>query len=149
MRDRVDQLLKVGCFALGALVLFQVGRAVMRNNPLERVNIPAVPTLDAGTNAPVNATNAATATLTRPTGPTGLINAANGTNAPLATNLSASATLTNTPKPATNFAAAVESKGTNAAPRSNRPPVPPDMAMMGMPGAPKKLSELSLGLLTK
>ena len=48
MRDRVDQLLKIGCFALGALVLFQVGRAVMRNNPLERVSIPAVPTLDAG-----------------------------------------------------------------------------------------------------
>jgi len=164
MRDRVDQLLKIGCFALGALVLFQVGRAVMRNNPLERVSIPAVPTLDAGTNAvaaatnaapvkvaagvsatnaasgtnaPVTATNAVAVSPTGQTGPTSLTSLTSPTNALPATNFTASAAPTNFPKPATNLAAAV----TNA-PHSNRPPVPPAMAMMGMPGAPMKPSEL-------
>jgi hypothetical protein len=49
-----EPLLKIVCLLLAALLLFQVVRLVIRNNPLERLKVPELPTLQAdgkGTNA--------------------------------------------------------------------------------------------------
>jgi hypothetical protein len=47
MRERSDQILKVTCLALGALLLFQFARFALRGNPLARVKVPAAPSLAA------------------------------------------------------------------------------------------------------
>jgi hypothetical protein len=49
-----EPLLKFVCLLLAALLLFQVVRLVIRNNPLERLQVPELPTLQAdekGTNS--------------------------------------------------------------------------------------------------
>lgn len=55
MRDRIEKILKLACLALGALLAFQATRAVIRSNPLAKVNIPQVPSLPTETNAPGSA----------------------------------------------------------------------------------------------
>ena len=52
MLERSEPVLKVICAALAALLLFQVVRLVVRNDPLAHLNIPALPTLPPDTNAP-------------------------------------------------------------------------------------------------
>ena len=56
MLERSLPVLRVICVALAALLLFQVGRLVVGRNPLEHLNIPAVPTLPPDTNAPAGGT---------------------------------------------------------------------------------------------
>jgi hypothetical protein len=56
MLERLEPVLKAICLALAALVLFQVARLVVRNDPLAHLNIPALPTLPPDTNAPVGGT---------------------------------------------------------------------------------------------
>lgn len=51
MRDPLPKLLKPACIVLAALFAMQIGRIVMRSNPLSGVEIPAVPTLTNSTNA--------------------------------------------------------------------------------------------------
>jgi hypothetical protein len=66
-----EPLLKFACLLLTALLLFQLARLVFRNNPLERLQVPELPTLQAageGTNvaaglaAGMKGTNAVTST---------------------------------------------------------------------------------------
>jgi len=45
MRDRTEQILRLICFALGALILFDILRAGYRANPFARLRLPPVPTL--------------------------------------------------------------------------------------------------------
>ena len=56
MRERMGQILKLLCFALAAVLLYQLVQTARRVNPLAGVNIPALPRLASDTNAP--ATNA-------------------------------------------------------------------------------------------
>ena len=58
MRERTGQILKIACFALAALLLYQLVRTALRINPLSRVTIPALPTLASDTNAPTIGTPA-------------------------------------------------------------------------------------------
>jgi len=51
MRERAEQILKIVCFALAALLLAQVVRVSLRLNPLHGVAMPDVPSLPADTNA--------------------------------------------------------------------------------------------------
>ena len=51
MRKHLEKILRLTCFALGALLIFQVARAIIRGNPLAKVTIPEVPTLPVETNA--------------------------------------------------------------------------------------------------
>jgi hypothetical protein len=52
MRERLGQILKIACFVLAALVLYQLASIVLRVNPLRKVAIPALPALAASTNTP-------------------------------------------------------------------------------------------------
>jgi hypothetical protein len=52
MRDRSEQILRLACLVLAALVLAEICHAILRVNPLKGVAVPAVPTLV--TNAVVN-----------------------------------------------------------------------------------------------
>lgn len=63
MRERTGLILKLACFALAALLFYQLVQAVLRANPLGRVAIPALPTLASSTNAPT--TGAPTSGLSR------------------------------------------------------------------------------------
>jgi hypothetical protein len=59
MRDQVQRILKLACIALGALLIFQVVRVAVQNNPLAKISIPEVPTLSSDdTNAPAAAAGA-------------------------------------------------------------------------------------------
>jgi len=51
MREHAEKILKMVCWVLVALLLFQLARALVRNHPFARVTIPAVPTLTPATNA--------------------------------------------------------------------------------------------------
>jgi hypothetical protein len=51
MRERAEKALKIICWLLVAVLLFQLVRAIVRNHPFAHVTIPAVPTLSSGTNA--------------------------------------------------------------------------------------------------
>jgi hypothetical protein len=53
MRDHTEQILRLICFALGALILFDILRAGYRANPFARLRLPPVPTLQ--TNAVTDA----------------------------------------------------------------------------------------------
>lgn len=53
MRERTGQFLKFACYALAALLIYQLVQTALRVNPLRRVVIPALPTLASDTNAPV------------------------------------------------------------------------------------------------
>ena len=50
MRNHIERALRIGCIALGAILLFQVVRTALHSNPLAKVAIPAVPTLVGDTN---------------------------------------------------------------------------------------------------
>lgn len=96
MREHAEKILRIVCWVLVALLLLQLGRAMVRSHPFARVTIPAVPTLTPATNAAPSA---------GPNGPmSGLVAVAAGTNH--------SALGTNRPgvKPGTNVS------GTNLAP---------------------------------
>jgi hypothetical protein len=118
LRERAEPILKIVCFLLAALVIFQLAGIVVRWNPFRGVVVPALPTLTANTNSPAvgaRATNLAVA-------------AGKGTNgAPLSpgTNLVAagansSSILQNVPANAgANSALQVMALKTNAAAESN------------------------------
>lgn len=46
MRDRSEQILRLLCWVLVALVVVQLVHAVFRGNPLAHVTVPAIPTLE-------------------------------------------------------------------------------------------------------
>ena len=52
MREHAEKILKITSCVLVALLLFQLVRALVRNDPFGHVIIPAVPTLAAATNGP-------------------------------------------------------------------------------------------------
>ena len=58
MRKHLEKFLRLTCLALGALLIFQAARAIIRSNPLAKVNIPEVPTLATETNELASAKNA-------------------------------------------------------------------------------------------
>lgn len=66
MRNRLDNVLKILCVGLAALLAVQCVRAVIRGNPLSKVRIPQVPSLASDTNAPTPAGGANTALSTSP-----------------------------------------------------------------------------------
>ncbi len=105
MRERTEQILKIACFALAALLLYQLVRAVIRSNPLANVSIPELPSLAANTNAPAGTktTNAVAADLAK-----------KGTNAPAkgATNAPANVSTNASTNASTNVSTNVS---TNAA----------------------------------
>jgi hypothetical protein len=59
MLERSQLMLKVTCLALALVLVFQLGRLVVRSNPLAHVTFPALPSLPPETNAPAggSATN--------------------------------------------------------------------------------------------
>jgi hypothetical protein len=61
MRERSESIMRMVCVALGALLLFQVVRVLVRHDPLAHLSIPALPTLSATVDAPTesNRTNVA------------------------------------------------------------------------------------------
>jgi hypothetical protein len=64
LRERAEPILKIVCFLLAALVIFQLAGIVVRWNPFRGVVVPALPTLTANTNSPAvgaRATNLAVA----------------------------------------------------------------------------------------
>lgn len=63
MRKHSEKTLRLFCLALGALLLFQVVRLVVRKNPLAGLSIPALPTFTVATDPPAGGkgTNAASA----------------------------------------------------------------------------------------
>jgi len=54
MRDRGEQVLRIVCLGLAALLLYQLVKVALRVNPLRGVAIPALPALASDTNAPAN-----------------------------------------------------------------------------------------------
>lgn len=52
MRERMGLILKLACYVLAALLVYQLAKTALRLNPLSRVTIPALPTLASETNAP-------------------------------------------------------------------------------------------------
>jgi hypothetical protein len=54
MRERSEQILRLLCVGLLALVLTEVVIRIHKSNPLARLNIPALPTLAEATNSPSN-----------------------------------------------------------------------------------------------
>jgi hypothetical protein len=108
MLERTGKILRIACFVLAALMLYQLVRVSLRGSLLARVTIPALPTLASDTNAPTavgGGTNAPKPTAkgtNAPGGPAGT-NAPASTSAPAAgTNLAAAAQPAAT---ATNLAA--------------------------------------------
>src|SRR5262245_28087755 len=109
MRERLDQILKIACFALAALVVFQGARAVVRNNPFSRVSVPEVPTLAAATNAPAAGTNVSAMNGTNATKAANRTNAMSGTNVVSGTNAASGTNVANTTNGSVNVS------GTNIA----------------------------------
>jgi len=91
MRDRSEQVLRLACVVLGALLVFQIARIVARRNPLAHLQIPTLPTLAAAdTHTGAKATNAApVADSTKKS-----TNAVRGATAPKDTNSAAPASTT-------------------------------------------------------
>jgi len=52
-------ILKLACYVLAALLFYQLVQTAFRINPLARVKIPALPTLDSETNSPAGAPSTA------------------------------------------------------------------------------------------
>lgn len=94
MRERAESGLKLLCGVLVACLIFQLVRAIMRNNPFAHVTIPAVPVLATSeTNAPAGAAhNGPPGTNVPPAGGTNLVRG--GTNQ-MGTNLVINAHSTN------------------------------------------------------
>jgi hypothetical protein len=173
MRERAERILRIVCYALAALLLYQVARDVIRSNPLAGARIPELPTLAGDTNAPAApATNAAPRDVAKKG-----TNAANaeiakaGTNAPPIAPAKAE---TNAAAPVVAVAPIVVPDASGETPKPPKPPVSsekggtnlvaeksstkadtnavarppsrprPDMAAMGGPSGPgKKPAELS------
>ena len=59
MLKRFERPLRIACIVLGALVLFQLGRLAFRNNPLDQLKIPPLPTIstNASTQSGTHSTN--------------------------------------------------------------------------------------------
>jgi hypothetical protein len=89
MLDRSERILKIVCFGLAALLLFQIYRAAIKDNPLANLTIPAVPTLAGTTNNAATAqTNSAAAS-----GGTNSAAASGGTNVAARKELAAGTTI--------------------------------------------------------
>jgi hypothetical protein len=52
MRERAEQILRIACLILAALVLYQLAGIALRINPFHGVSVPALPALAAATNSP-------------------------------------------------------------------------------------------------
>ena len=52
MFERAELVLRIVCMGLATLLLYQLAHLALRGDPLARLNIPAVPSLAASTNAP-------------------------------------------------------------------------------------------------
>jgi hypothetical protein len=111
MRNHIEKALRIGCIALGALLLFQVVRTALHSNLLAKVSIPNVPTLGGDTNT---STTASAKNTNAPA-----VKA--GTNAAVAAVAKVGAT--NVP-PATNKVALTNMVATTD---SNKPPVIPSV----------------------
>lgn len=55
MRNRAEQILRIACLVLAALLLYQLAGVCLRINPLRGVIVPALPSLTVGTNSPADA----------------------------------------------------------------------------------------------
>ena len=153
MFDRFERPLKIICLALAALLAWQLGRLILRGDPLANLKIPALPALPESTNEPAKLarkeTNAAPAKKTGDHGTnanTGAT-AANSTNVVTGTNLTAKST--NAPaagdKGPTNASSGptnggLQKSGPSEGRRGPPPGISPEaMARMmggGMPGGP-------------
>ena len=58
MPDRSEQILKIVCLVFGAVLIFLVGRLIIRADPLKHLTVPALPTLPAGADSAAKGTNA-------------------------------------------------------------------------------------------
>jgi hypothetical protein len=69
MLERFELVLKITCLALAALLVWQIGRIMVRRDPLAHLNIPAQPSLPASLNAQtdVKGTNSAPRSPGKPT----------------------------------------------------------------------------------
>lgn len=130
MFERSEVVFRLLCVAVGAVLLFQVVRAIRHSNPLAGATIPALPALPSATNTPAEARN----TNAAPGQPT----VQPGTNAPSAVPAPKG---TNTMAPAAN-PALIGSKDANPAPA--QPPgrpgtnTPPEAVAKGAnPAAPQ------------
>ncbi len=144
MPPRIEVILRVVCVALGLLLATQVGRMLLRADPLSRVRIPELPTLPAANAinaAPGVASAAKAATNRAPEAPAGT----SSTNTQLASNATpagaaASAGIQTNAFPATNRTEpAVPAKNTNivaavASPTTNPPAAALPAIPMAMPG---------------
>ena len=52
MRERAEQILRIVCMILAALVVYQLAGAFTRMNPLHGVTVPELPVLASNTNSP-------------------------------------------------------------------------------------------------
>jgi len=51
MREPAEKALKIACWVLAALLLYQLGQALVRTHPFAQVSIPAMPAWSPATNA--------------------------------------------------------------------------------------------------
>src|SRR5665213_2729564 len=112
MRDRSEQILRIACLTLAALVVLQLVYAGFQVNPLVGVKIPAVPTLETNENS----TASSASKLKPPT--TGLAVETGGTNkikTSLSTNLMAAQTSGETNSVETNVMAQTTSNANTLA----------------------------------
>ena len=136
MRERAELSLKILCWVLVAVLLWQLKRAIDRNHPFAHVTIPTIPTLAAATNATSDVASTGPATAKMPVN-MGTNQVHPGTNG-LGTNLVMQAhstnrvatTASNSPPMNSNSAAMVVNSSTNLAPPTaatnlgtNLPPV--------------------------
>ena len=52
MRERAEQILRIACLVLAAVVVYQLAGIARRLNPFHGVSVPALPALAAATNSP-------------------------------------------------------------------------------------------------
>ena len=108
MRDRSEQILRIACLTLAALVVLQLVRAGFQASQLAGAKIPAVPTLETNTNSTAGpASELKTQT-------TNLAAAAAKIKTPLATNLAAARKGSRTNLISTNSEAPQRVNGTNS-----------------------------------
>ena len=109
MRDRSEQILRIACLTLAALVVLQLVRAVFQASQLAGAKIPAVPTLETNTNSTAGPASELK------TQSTNLAAAAAKIKTSLATNLAAAQTGLGTNLVSTNSEAVQKVGGTNSA----------------------------------
>ena len=135
MREHAEQWLKILCWTLVAILLFQTGRALVRNHPFGNIVLPVPPTLVSSTPEPAPGGPTATSPTgggsapgkppslspTNSTGGTNLVPALNATNLNT-TNLPA---LASTNQPTANALVATNAKPLTA----TNPPVQPTTSL--------------------